>query len=134
MDFIFEVLFQFVFEVLGEFLFEAGFHGAALVLRSCVGRFVVASVAGLGAGLWWGARLSERGRVQEPRTLWISLALAGVAAAGAVWRWKRARPVGEASVVSPPWRWPAYRLVGFASLNAAVAAGVAVGFHPHPLR
>lgn len=134
MDFIFEVLFQFIFEVLGEFLFEAGFHGAALVLRSRVGRFVVASVAGLGAGLWWGARLSERGRVQEPRTLWISLALGVVAAAAAIWRWKRGRPVGEASVVSPPWRWPAYRLVGFAVLNAAVAAGVAVGFHPHPLR
>lgn len=133
MDFIVEVLFQFIFEVLGEFLFEAGFHSAALVLRSRVGRFVVASVVGLGAGSWWGARLSERGRIQEPRTLWISLAFAAVAAAGAGWRWRRGQPAAEASVVSPPWRWPAYRLVGFSILNAAVAAGIAIGFHPHPL-
>jgi len=133
-DFIIEALFQFIFEVFGEFLFEVGFKGAAAVVRSRVGRFATASVAGLGAGLWWGVRLSERGRVQEPSTLWISLALALAAALGALWRRKRGAPSGYLSVVSPPWRWPAYRLVGFALLNGAVAAGVAIGFQPHPLR
>jgi len=133
-DFIFEVLFQVIFEVFGEFLFEAGFKGAAAIVRSRVGRFVAASVAGLGAGLWWGVRLSERGRVREPSTLWISLALAVAAALGAVWRRRRGVPSGYQSVVSPPWRWPVYRLVGFAILNGAVATGVAIGFQSHPIR
>ena len=83
MDFVVEVVLQLVFEVLGESLVEAGFHGAAMVLRSRIGPVVVASVVGFGAGLWWGVRLSERGRTHEPRTLWISLALGVVAAAGA---------------------------------------------------
>lgn len=130
MDFIFELIFQVLFEVVGEFLFEAGFHGAARVLRSRVGRFVVASLAGFGAGFWWGARLTTRGRVQEPRTLWISLALSAMAALGAVLRRTQGGATVEESVVSPPWRWPTYRLAGFAILNAAVAAGVAIGFHP----
>ncbi len=134
MDFIFELIFQLLFEVIGEFLFEAGFHGAARVLRSRVGRFVVASLAGFGAGFWWGARLSAKGRVQEPRTLWISLALAVLAGLGAVWRWRQGSETVDEAVVSPPWRRPTYRLAGFAILNAAVAAGVAVGFQPNPLR
>jgi hypothetical protein len=133
-DFIFELIFQVVFEVIGECLFQAGFHGAAWVLRSRVGRFVVASLAGFGAGFWWGARLSTEGRVQEPRTLWISLFLAVLAGLGAVWRWRHTSPADEESVVSPPWRWPTVRLVGFALLNSAIAAGVAIGFQPHPLR
>ena len=128
MDFIIEVLFWFIFEVLGEVLFEAGSHGAAAVLRSFVGHFVVASVAGLGAGLWWGARLSERGRVREPRTVWMNQSRSRRSGCGS------GGLAMEASVVSPPWCWPTYRLVGFAILNAAVAAGVAIGFHPHPLR
>ncbi len=31
-----------------------------------------------------------------------------------------------------PWRWPAYRFLGFALMNAAIAAGIIVGFTPHP--
>lgn len=133
MEIIFELFFQVLFELIGEVLFEVGFRGTARVLRSRVGRFVLASAAGFGGGLWWGARLSERGRVNEPATLWISLALAVVSGVWAVWRW-RGRPLDGSSLLAPPWRWPAYRLVGFALLNAAVAAGVAAGFHPHPLR
>lgn len=133
MEFIFEVLFQFLFEVVGEFLIDAGFHGTARVLRSRIGRFAIASAAGLGAGLWWGSRLSEMGRVQEPRALWVSLGLAVVTGVGALWRWKRGRPSDNHSVVSPPWRWSAYRLAGFAVLNTSVAIGIAIGFSPHPL-
>lgn len=132
-EFIFEFLFQFLFEVVGEFLIDAGYHGTARVLRSRVGRFAIASAAGLGAGLWWGVRLTERGRVQEPRALWISLGLAAVTGLGALWRWKRGARAGNQSVVSPPWRWPAERLVGFAVLNAAVALGIVIGFTPQPL-
>ncbi|GAC1369536.1 MAG: hypothetical protein NVSMB32_14330 [Actinomycetota bacterium] len=135
MDVIVELFVQVLFQVLGEFLVEAGFHGAARVLTSRVGRFLVAAGAGFGAGFWWGARLSTRGRVHEPRALWVSLALAALAGLAALWRWRRGGPVDKQSVgqsvVSPPWRWPAYRLVGLAILNAAVAVGVAIGFHPH---
>lgn len=134
MELVFELLFQFVFEVVGDVLFETGFRRTARVARSRVGRLVIAVAAGFGAGLWWGARLSERGRVDEPRSLWISLALAVVFGLGALWRWRRGRPAQDPHVVSPPWRWPLYRLAGFAVLNLAVAAGIAVGFNPHPLR
>jgi hypothetical protein len=131
-EIIFELVFQLLFEVIGELLFEAGFKGGARVLRSAAGRFAIASAAGFGAGFWWGARLSETGRVEEPRTLWVSLGFAVVAGLAALWRWRRP-PADEAPVLSPPWRWPATRWVGFAVLNAAIAAGVAVGFDPQPV-
>ncbi len=133
MELIVELVFQFLFEVVGEILLEAGYHGTARALRSRLVRFALLSAAGLGAGLWWGIRLSEAGRVQVPRALWVSLVLAGVFALAALWRWRRGRRPADDAVLSPPWRWPAYRLVGFAVLNAAVAAGIGLGFDPQPL-
>lgn len=133
-EIIFEFVFQVLFEIIGEILFEIGFRGSARVLRSRVGRFVLASTVGFGGGLWWGARLSEGGRVDEPSALWISLGLAIVVGLAALWRWRTANPRDEPPTLSPPWRWPAHRLVGFAVLNAAIAAGVAFGFDPRPLR
>lgn len=134
MELIFEVLFQFVFEVVGEVLFQAGYHGTARVFRSRVGRIILASAAGLGAGLLWGIRLSEAGRVQVPRALWVSLALCAVFALVALWRWRLGRRPGDDALVAPPWRWAAYRLAGFALLNAAIAVGIGLGFNPQPLR
>ncbi len=107
MELIFELLFQLVFELFGEVLFEAGFRSAARVARSKIGRFTVASAAGFLAGFWWGYRLSEAGRVNEPRTLWISLALAAVAGLPL----RRVRDSQRRG-----------------------RDGVAVGFQPHPLR
>jgi len=133
-EIIFELVFQVLFEIIGQVLFEIGLRGTARVVRSRIGRFVLGSAVGFGGGLWWGARLSERGRVEEPRTLWISLGLAIAVGLAALWRWRAANPKDEPSPFSPPWRWPAHRLVGFAVLNAAVAAGVAIGFDPRPLR
>ena len=132
-ELILEVLFQFVLEGAGEALFEAGYKGTARLLRSRITRFVIGSAIGLGAGVWWGARLSEAGRVQAPRALWISLVLALAFGLAALWRWQRGRRPGDDAVMSPPWRWPAYRLVGFALLNVAVAAGMALAFEPQPL-
>lgn len=134
MGFIFELVFQVVFEVFAELFLETGSHGAARVLRSRLVRFTIASAVGLGVGLWWGTRLSEMGRVQQPRMLWISLALAIAAGLGAVWRWRRSGGVDDQSVLAPPWRWPAKRLAGFAVFNAAIAAGVVIGFDPQTLR
>lgn len=127
------MLFQFLFEVVGEAFFEAGYHRTVRVLRSRLGRFILGSAAGLGAGLWWGIRLSEAGRVQVPRALWVSLALAVVFGLAALWRWKHGRRPGDDAVMAPPWRWAAYRLVGFALLNAAIATGIGLGFDPRPL-
>lgn len=136
MDFIFELLIQVAFEVLGEFLVEIGFKGAAAVVRSRVGRAGIALVAGFGGGLWWGVRLSTRGRVQEPRALWVSIALATAAALGTARRYAHGASqedaLGLRSVLTPPWRWPAYRLLGFSLLNAAIALGIIIGFHPDP--
>jgi hypothetical protein len=135
MDFIFEILIQFVIEVLGEFLVEVGFRGAAAVLRSWVGRYVITVIAGFGGGLWWGAHLTARGRTQEPRTLWVSLGLAAICAVWALLRRTQKQlpdqRTGFLSIFAPPWRWPAYRFAGFAALNAAIAGGVLVGFRPH---
>lgn len=134
MDALFEFLFQVVFEVIGEALFEAGYHGAARVLRSRVGRITIASVAGFGAGLWWGVHLTEMGRVQQPRAMWTSLALAGLAGLAALWRGRPEATYDNEAVFAPPWRWPAQRFLGLAVLNLAVAAGIAVGFDPRPLQ
>ena len=134
MDVLFEFLFQVVFEVVGEALFEAGYHGAARVFRSRIGRFLIASAAGFGAGYWWGVHLTELGRVQEPRALWTSLALAAVAGVAALWRWKRARLSDDSSILAAPWRWPTHRFVGLTVLNLAIAAGIVLGFEPQPLR
>jgi len=133
MEALFELLFQVVFEVFGEFLFERGYHGAARVFRSRVGRIAVACVAGFGAGLWWGVNLTENGRVQQPRALWTSLALAGIAALCALWRGRPEATYDNDSIFAPPWRWPAHRFVGLAVLNLAIAAGIVVGFEPRPL-
>jgi hypothetical protein len=32
-----------------------------------------------------------------------------------------------------PWRWAPYRLFAFTVLNAAIAAGILTGWHPHTL-
>lgn len=133
MEALFEFLFQVVFEVIGEALFEKGYHRAAKVLRSRIGRIVVACVAGFGAGLWWGVHLTETGRVQQPRALWTSLALAAIAGLGALWRGRPEATFDNESVFAPPWRWPAHRFVGLTVLNLAIAAGIAVGFEPRPL-
>ena len=133
-EIIFEFVFQVLFEIIAQALFEIGLRGTARVLRSRIGRFFLASAFGYGGGLFWGARLSERGRVEEPRTLWISLGLAIAVGLAALWRWRATNPKDEPPAFSPPWRWPAHRLAGFAVLNAAIAAGVAIGFNPRPLR
>ena len=147
-EFLLELVFQFLFEVVAEFLFESGFKSAAKVLRLRIVRYGLAVAVGFGFGVWWGDRLSGGHR---PTLFWVSLAVAAVAGFGAL----RHRPPevsqGDATTIAelrrlatvgaveevPRWRmmfdprlWPAHRFVGLALLNAAVAAGIAVGFEP----
>ena len=150
LEFVFELVFQFFFEVVAEFLFEAGYRGAARVLRSRIVRYGLAAVVGFGFGVWWGDRLSGGHR---PYLFWLSLAVAAVSGIAALRRSSEmnqpppASPVDDlrqlavspAGAGRPSWRaivdprrWPVHRFVGLAVLNSAVAAGIGVGFDPLP--
>ena len=133
MDFLFEIVFQFLFEIVAQALLELGFRGASRVLRSRVGRSVVAAGAGFGFGLWWGGRLSDASLVHRPRLLWVSVGVAVVALALAASTHRDANQEvasRRARDLLDPTRWPAQRLVTFAVLNLAIAAGTEIGFVP----
>ena len=77
--------------------------------------------------------MTELGRTEPPKSLWVSIGLAGVFAAFAVVRAVKGRPFSERHVLFVPWRWSVLRLVSFAVMNVAAAAGIAAGFTPRPL-
>jgi hypothetical protein len=128
MDFLFEVILQVIFEV----VVQLGLHGAARVLKSRLGRSVVAASAGFAFGVWWGAHLADAGTGHRPRLFWVSIALAGTALLVlAIRRQQSNRELQpDEPVTVLPWRWPPHRLVSFAVLNVAIAVGIAVGFTP----
>jgi hypothetical protein len=144
LDFLFEIVLQLVFELLLEGLMRLlgrGLTGAvgtttrgcAAMLGATAGRILLLACAGFGFGVYWGNHLSGL-RGHRPRLLWVSIALAGVFALVASWRWSREREVLHARATRPtdplPWRWPATRLAGAAVLNASIAIGIAAGFTP----
>ena len=143
-----EVLFEFIAEVVLQFVFEVilegGARGAAQVLKNRVVRSLLRAILLLGGafagGLWWGDRLTDLGRTEPPRSIWVSIGLAGafLIAAAATWRREQRRPDADVRARSSrnprPWQWPAARLALFAAVNAAVASGIATGFDPRPLR
>ena len=138
MEIIFELIFEFLGQIVLEFLLDGLGRGVARVLRNRVVKAVlglaVGAAVGFGGGYWWGSRLTELGRTEPPRSLWVSIALAGVFVALAVVRAvRRRRPVAHDGVTHAPWRWSVLRLLGFALMNAAAAAGIAAGFTPRAL-
>ena len=134
LELVFELLFQIVFEFALELPFE--------LFKSRTGRRVFSAAfmaaCGFAGGFWWGDRLSELGRTDPPRALWISIGLSVVFVALAVWQWQRGNHDDPSGTVRAwdwaeellPWRWSAVRLLVFAFTNAAVAAGMAAGFQP----
>lgn len=130
MEIIVELIIQLFVEVIGELLFEAGLEGTGRALRSRVGRYVIAAILGLAAGLGWGAYVASNGLTTTPRSVWVSLVLAALAALAALMRSAHTEdePAGLASVLTWPWRWPAHRFNGFAVINLAIAAGILAGF------
>lgn len=134
LEFLIQLVVQLVVEVIGDFLLETAFHGVANVLRSRIGRYAIAGLAGFGFGLAWGDHLS--GNATWPKLLWVSLGLAAAALIAAVTR--AAKPAAAGPVkgyalrqaLTPPWRWHADRLVGFVVLNLAIAGGIALAFDP----
>ncbi|MCW2572100.1 MAG: hypothetical protein JWO88_2158 [Frankiales bacterium] len=142
MDFLVELLIQlvvqFVVEVIGDLLFESVARGLGEMLVRPIGRCIIGGLVGFGFGTAWGHRLS--GGSSWPKLLWVSLILGFVAIALAAGRSSAVADVGDRvrsrspnfwiELLAPPWRWPASRLVAFAILNAAIAGGIAVSFHP----
>ena len=146
-EIILELFFEFVGQIVLESLLDSAFRPIARVLANRVVRMVLgvslAMSVGYAAGNWWGSRLSELGRTEPPRSLWVSIALAVAFAALAPLRALRSTTViadtGPAAAPRSrppilPWQWSPARLLGFALLNASVASGIVVGFTPRPLR
>ena len=144
-----EVLFELLFEIVGqvilELLLEGTFRGVARLLSGRTTRALLGATvgvaAGYGGGYWWGSRLTELGRTDPPKSLWVSIGLAALFLTLAVVKARRGEPRPTDRVpgqrmadVLAPWRWSVMRLLGFALLNAAVATGITVGFTPRPLR
>jgi hypothetical protein len=140
-EILFEFLFEVVFQLVGEVVLELIFRGAARVLANRVVRAVLGAAAGFGGGYWWGSRLTELGRTDPPRSLWVSVGLAVLFGAIALVKVLRQDPprfppdsrLARLGETFTPWRWSAGRLAGFAVLNVAVAAGIAAGFDPQAL-
>ena len=139
MEIILELVLEFFGQVILEFLLDGIGRGVARVLRNrlvkAVLGLVTGAAVGFGAGYWWGARLTELGRTDPPKSLWVSIALAGVFLALAVARGvRRRRPAADDDTVTlAPWRWSVLRLVVFGVMNTAAAAGIAAGFTPRAL-
>jgi len=94
-----------------------------------------------GGGYWWGSRLTELGRTESPRSLWVSIGLAALFLTLAFVQAVRRESEPEAGTSARqrlveavrPWRWSVARLASFALFNTAAAAGIAVGFSSRPL-
>jgi hypothetical protein len=129
-EILFELLLEIVFQFVGEVVLEFVFRGFAHLLANRVVRAVLGVAAGFGGGYWWGARLTELGRTEPPRSLWVSIGLAvilGMVALIKIVRRDRPRfpPDGRLARIGEtfmPWRWSAPRLAGYALVNVAVAA------------
>lgn len=149
-ELLFELLFQFVVQFLGEVLLDAGFEGIAAALKNRVSRMVIGTVVAVGGGFaggwWWGNRYAGRfGTSDIPTSLVVSvgfaIAFAVLTGVSAIREYRSPDPAPGPPTLplrSPdrwlPWRWPPGRLAGFAMLNAAVAAGIVVGFTPEDVR
>lgn len=137
MSLLIELVVYLIVEVVGDLLLEGATHGAARVLRSRTGRFIVSGLCGLSAGLAWGWHL--RGADTWPRLLWVSLVVALVALLVAAGRQgapdeatARGRSGWRRSLL-PPWLWPAERLLALAILNASLAVGIISTFRAGPM-
>ncbi len=130
------IIVEFLLEIVGQFVLELLLDGLGRVLGGALRNRVVKAVIGLtvaaaigfGGGYWWGERLTELGRTNPPRSLWVSIGLAGAFVVLAVVRAVRGRPFSERHVLFLPWQWPVLRLVTFAVMNTAAATGIAAGF------
>jgi hypothetical protein len=133
MELIFEVLFEFVAQVIFEVVVELGGHAVARVLDTRIGRAIASAtlMAGFGfvGGYAWGRHVADIGHKGMPRTLWVSLGLAALAAVLAVRTRRDAdweeRVASVPTVLKPT----AERFAQLSFLNVTIALGVLVGFN-----
>lgn len=133
MELIFELIAEFIGQLVFEAVVELGGRGLARVLDTRIGRAVVPAAVmaaiGFAGGYAWGRHVADIGQAGVPRTIWVSLALAILAALLAL-RTRR-NPDWETRVEPLPvaLRPTAERFALLAFLNITIALGVAAGFN-----
>ncbi|MEO6470131.1 MAG: hypothetical protein ABIP21_13630, partial [Acidimicrobiia bacterium] len=126
-------LIEIVVQVVVEFVLDAGATGLARVLETRFGRIaadvLVISVTGFVLGYIWGVHVADTGQRYQPRSIWVSLALGGVA--GSIALYARCDPGRGHRFAGVPQlvRFPVSRLAGVVLLNIVLAGGIAVGFN-----
>jgi len=145
MEFLLELFFEIFGQMILEFLLDGLFRKVPPLFAKRAVRAVLAACLGLvfffGGGYWWGSRLTEIGRTEPPRSLWVSIGLAALFLTLAFVQAVRRESEPEAGTSARqrlveavrPWRWSVARLASFALFNTAAAAGIAVGFSSRPL-
>jgi hypothetical protein len=133
MELIFEVLAELIVQIVFEVIIELGGRAVGRVLETKIGRVVasatVMATIGFGGGYAWGRHVADIGRQGVPRAIWVSLALAILAAVLALRA--RANVDSEPRFESLPSRLQptAERFALLSFLNVTLAIGVAVGFN-----
>jgi hypothetical protein len=128
MDLVFELIAQVIGQIIFELLANLGGRLVAEALESRVSASIAAAI-GFGGGYAWGRHVADIGRTGVPRTIWVSLALAVVAAALALRT--RDDPDWDERVASLPtiFRPTSERFATFSFLNLVIAIAVAIGFN-----
>jgi hypothetical protein len=153
-EFLFQFLFEVVLQFVGEFVFGGIDKGVRHALKSRSGRFalfvLLSVLPALGIGYLWGQHVESIGQAAQPRSMWISLAVAFVLLSAA-WRTSSsalpmshslrslhsAGRLGHSEQTSSlakaekarKLRIPPVRLVMLAITNVAAAIGMAWGFN-----
>jgi hypothetical protein len=132
-DVILEALVELIVQVLFEVVLEAGLHGLERALETRAGRAIAKTLitvgAGFGFGVAWGVHVANTGQRYTPRSVWVSVGLAVVGAALAVYARRDSEWDSRFGHVPVILRWPSSRLAGLALLNVALAVGIYVGFN-----
>jgi hypothetical protein len=132
-DVLLEFLVEFVVQLLFEVVLDSGLRGLERLLRTKAGRAIATILVmlgvGYGAGFAWGVHVANTGQRYTPRSVWVSVGLAVLAAALAVYARRDPDWDTRFSRVPTMLQWPVSRLASLVVLNAALAIGVAVGFN-----
>ena len=131
-EIIFEFIAEIVVQLVVEVVFDLGIRGLTAFMQTDVGRWVATLVVaiglGLGAGVVWGRHVAGLGQTTTPRSVWVSLVIAGVAVIGAAIAWRDEDWDVKMATVPELVRMTPLRFGMFGVLNAAGAIGIMVGF------
>ncbi len=132
MEIIFEFIAEIVVQLVVEIIFDLGIRGLTAFLQTDLGRWVatvvVAAGLGFGAGVGWGRHVAAIGQATTPRSVWVSLVIAGMAVIGVAIAWRDEDWDAKMTKVPELLRMTPMRFGMFGVLNAAGAIGIMVGF------